>query len=309
MAKIICLFFCFILFSSCTNYAQVEIILRKSFIDSMKDRVSYTGEFVLVAAPEKPHPAAEDGDLHMSCLEKKIGLPIVAEIMNAKDNKEAVKFTHFTAGTDKQVAITGVWRIWAEHTVKEKGDNKMNYDPKKHAQGGKYQFSGTNPPHVFEIHPILQIGGVNCLNTLEEIDGYDYKSPEKAFAAYANAKCELTDVDTKIQISTSTLGFNYAEFWIKPINEGLLITDDGRFLTCDIYNEAGEIIANNIRVGFVKGSAVETAVMNLNSVEKLHLMGMPRINLHDVAQNIEGNNGVPTEQSLPYEMIAIAPLP
>ena len=295
-----------ILTSAC--HAQVQITLRKSFIDSMKDRISYTGEFVLVAAPENPHPAAADGDLHMSCMEKVIGLPIVAEIINAKDNREAVHFTHFTAGTDREVKMTGVWRIWAEHATKEKGDDEANYDPKKQVQGAKYKFSGSNPAHVFEIHPVLQIGGVNCMNTLKDIEGYSYKAPEKAFAAYANARCSLTDMDNKILISTNTLGFNYAEFWLKPINEGLLVVADGRFVTCDIYDGNGAIIANNIRVGFPKGSEVENAIMNLNSVEKLHVMGLPRLSLHDVANNIVGNNGDPTDQPLPYEMIAITTL-
>jgi len=290
------------------SYSQVAITLRKSFVDSMKDKISYTGDFLLVAAPEKPHAAAADGDLHMSCVARVVGIPIVAEIMNAKDNKEAVRFTHFTAGTDKIVKMTGIWRIWAEHVAREKGDDETNYDPKEQKQGAKYTFSGTNPGHVFEIHPILQLGDVNCMNTLKDIEGYSYKDPTRAFTAYANAQCTLTDMDTKILINVSTLGFNYAEFWLKPVNEGLLVVDDGRFITCDIYDANGTIIAYSIRVGFPKGSDVETAVMGLNSVEKLHVMGLPRLSLRDIAKNIEGNNGEPTEQPLPFEMIAITAL-
>lgn len=304
------LFFINILMLLCIGIcnAQVQITLRKSFIDSMKDRISYTGNFILVASPEHPHSAAADGDLHMSCTEEIIGLPIVAELINAKSNNEAIRFTNFTAGTDKLVKMTGIWRIWAEHVTKEKGDDEMNYNPKKQVQGIKYKFSGTNPPHVFEMHPILQMDDINCMNTLKDIEGYSYKEPAKAFKAYTEAVCSLTDLDTKVLIEAPVLGFNYAEFWLKPVNEGLREVEDGRFMLCDIYDENGVIIAYSVRVGFPKGSEVENAVMNLNKVEKLHVMGLPRLNLHDVAKNIQGNNGEPTEQPLPYEMIAIATL-
>jgi hypothetical protein len=284
--------------------AQVTISLRRSFIDSIKNKITYTGNFKLVAESQDP---SENQFFNVSCTEPGIGLPIVACIVNAKTAKDAVSYVHFNSGVDKAVGMTGVWRLWTIHAGRTKGMEKVDWDAKKQTQGGIYKFKTNDPPHVFEINPLLQINKINCTSTLKKIK-FESTQPEKAFEAYSKATCTITNYDTRIIIQVSTPDIIYTDFWIKPVNEGLEETSDGRFLTCDVYNANGTIIAYSVRIGFVKGSDAEANVMNLGTYDKLHILAMPRINLNEVIKSAEGNNAEATEQPLPYEMIALMPL-
>jgi hypothetical protein len=118
------------------------------------------------AAHEKPNPPTKDGDLHAAGRATEIGLATVAEIQNAKDVPDAVSRIRSVEGSGQAIALSGVWRIWPEHG----GDNS-------HIQqsGAGSPFEGpspTNPPHVFEIHPILKIEQQDLSGTLKPIPGY-----------------------------------------------------------------------------------------------------------------------------------------
>src|SRR5215813_7807414 len=89
-----CLIFCVSVF------AQIQITLRKSFIDSIKNKVTITTDYFVDIAPSKPHSAADDGDMHVAGRSDVIGLPIVAEIMNAKSTPRSVSLVHSVEGTD-----------------------------------------------------------------------------------------------------------------------------------------------------------------------------------------------------------------
>jgi hypothetical protein len=45
----------------------------------------YCSNYEVYFAHKSPNPGSKDGDLHFAGFDKKIGLPIVAEIMNAKN--------------------------------------------------------------------------------------------------------------------------------------------------------------------------------------------------------------------------------
>src|ERR1039457_4877525 len=81
------------------SFGQIEITLRKSFIDSLKNRVGITVDYQIIKAHKKPNPADKDGDLHIAGIGKHIGLPMVAEIMNAKDYPAALQIVHGFEGT------------------------------------------------------------------------------------------------------------------------------------------------------------------------------------------------------------------
>src|SRR5947209_4105871 len=80
-------------------YAQVEVTLKKSFITKYADRATIQTDF-RVDATSRIHPEKDDGDIHIAGTASEIGLPAVAEIMNAKEEKdESVKGVKDAEGT------------------------------------------------------------------------------------------------------------------------------------------------------------------------------------------------------------------
>src|SRR2546428_3656884 len=130
------------------SHAQIEITLKNSFIEKYKDRATIDATFTVDKAHHTPNPPAKDGDMHIAGRAPQIGLATVAEIMNAASESAAVALVHRVEGTGDTVHITGAWRIWCEHA-----------GIAAQIQGTKLApFTTTNPPHVFEIHPITQLG-------------------------------------------------------------------------------------------------------------------------------------------------------
>src|SRR5689334_6860457 len=101
-----------------STYPQAKLTLRKSFIDSFKNKISISSEFMVFYAHPHANAPKDDADLHIAGYDKKIGLPIVAEIMNAEDENDAVDTIHKYEGhgkPDEAIELTGAWRLWAEH--------------------------------------------------------------------------------------------------------------------------------------------------------------------------------------------------
>ena len=120
----IIIFFCLAVFL-CTSIlcSQPSITLRKSFIDSFKNRITIDALYNVWYSHKKANPASKDGDIHCSGYDTKIGLPMVAEIMNAKDHKDAmdVFIAHEGKGdaANKKIKVSGAWKIWPEHLGKD----------------------------------------------------------------------------------------------------------------------------------------------------------------------------------------------
>jgi hypothetical protein len=88
--------------------------LRKSFIDSFKNKLTIAANYEVYFAHKHANTAIKDGDLHFAGYDKKIGMPIVAEIMNAKEFDAAVQIVHDFEGKGKpqnKVKLSGVWRL------------------------------------------------------------------------------------------------------------------------------------------------------------------------------------------------------
>ena len=72
--------------------AQIEITLKRSFIEKYKDRVTIDADFVVENTDKKPNSPSKDGDMHVAGRSpEEIGLPIVAEIMNASGTSTQLK--------------------------------------------------------------------------------------------------------------------------------------------------------------------------------------------------------------------------
>ena len=55
--------------------AQIDIVLKRPFIDKYKDRATIEATFVVDKAHAHPNPAKSDGDLHIAGRAEEIGLP------------------------------------------------------------------------------------------------------------------------------------------------------------------------------------------------------------------------------------------
>jgi hypothetical protein len=118
------------------------IVLNNDFIEKYKDVATIEAMFSVdtVGPIHKVSKGGLDGDMHFSGRAEAIGLPIVAEIMNAKDPhfKKVITKVKAAAGGDP-VKIAGAWRLWCEHA-----------NNSKQVQGAKLNpFPVSNPDHVF----------------------------------------------------------------------------------------------------------------------------------------------------------------
>lgn len=173
-----------LLFAASTfSSAEIQLTLKNSFIDKYKNRTSISDDCIVDHSKGKPNPASSDGDMHAAVrCPKEIGLPMVAEIMNAKDHGDAIDLTKTAEADGSKVTIKGAWRIWNEHG----GDQVFN-------QGAKVAAAeNTNPDHVFEIHPIAVLGDFDLRASFKPIAGTRQKLP----------RTRLTGMKTRAQRSS-----------------------------------------------------------------------------------------------------------
>ncbi|TMI62695.1 MAG: hypothetical protein E6H07_14900 [Bacteroidetes bacterium] len=291
------------------GYSQITMTLRKSFIDSFKNNLTINANYEVYFAHAKPNPAAKDGDLHFSGYDKKIGLPVVAEIMNAKENKNALDIIHEKEGKgkpDEKIKLSGAWRLWCEHP----GDIEAFKQGKM-----KIEIENTNPSHVFEIHPVTKVDTVDLMHTLHKTTGYTYKIAEDAFSRYSNLRCRISQNAKTISIETNGIGYNYVDFWLELNSSNQQEVSDGLFAYCTIYDsefdpedeDHDDLITHKLRVGFIKGSDLYNKVKTMKKGEFLHVAGIPRINLNLVRWRANNGSSRPEvlNWNLPYEMIAV----
>jgi len=282
------------------SFGQIEITLRQSFIDSFKNKVTIHVDYTIDKAHKTVNSPAKDGDMHVAGRAEMVGLPIVAEIMNAKGQTGAVNLVHSIEGSAQTVSMTGIWRLWCEHAGE---DQQIQGEPLT-------KFNTTNPPHVFEIHPITKLNNINLLPSLKPITGFTYKKAEDALLRYAATRCQLVpNSDNTITIQTNGVGFNYVECLIEVLQDPF-VTDDGRFQFCRILATDGEVVAQKVRVAFVKDSKPEKKVKLLSVGETMHIVAIPRIDLALVSFRVSHADDADFPNilswNLPFELVAVA---
>ena len=285
-----------VVFVATTARAEITITLKNSFIEKFKNRATITTSFTVDKAHKKPNPPSKDADLHIAGRAPEVGLPLVAEIMNAKQFSAAVDQIHEVEGTDEEIPLTGVWRLWCEHG----GSSKQ-------IQGNAVKQAKTsNPDHVFEIHPATSVAGIDVLPGFVPIEGYKNKDAMQAFHAYENLSSKITLGANTTTIITRMGGFNYVEFQIK-LNEDPQEIADGVMVMAQVQDLDGEMLVRNRRMVFVKDSDPANEVLQLHKGQKLHVLGVPRINLAILSWRIRNGKDRPEVLTwqLPYEMIVV----
>jgi len=299
--------------------SQITITLRKTFIDSFKNKLTVAADYEIYFAHKSPNSGAKDGDLHFAGFDKKIGLPMVAEIMNAKEFGDAVATVHAFEGKGKpqnKVKLTGVWRLWCEHPGDIDDFAQGKFTQKKLAT----TIENTNPPHVYEIHPIVKIDTNDVLGSFHKISGFTYKVAADAFERYANLRCKITAKAKTITIETSGIGYNYVDFWIQLNDTSKVFATDGLFVFCSVFDsdlvpepeEDGQdhLISHKLRIAFVKGTAVYNKIKGMTKGDFLHVVGIPRINLALISWRASQAKIRPEalQWNLPFEMVAVGEL-
>ena len=278
--------------------AQIEITLKNSFIEKFKNRVTVDTTFTVDKAHKKPNTAKKDGDLHIAGRAPEVGLAIVAEIMNAKDEDASVDLIHRVEGKDQSIKMSGAWRLWCEHGGESQQIQGESLD----------RFTTTNPDHVFEIHPITSLEGQSITESLKPIKGFATKDAETAFMSYENKKSQIVFNGKKktTTIITSMGGFNYVEFKIEVTGEPFTVTD-GTMVFATVLDLDDEVLVQKRRMVFVKGSEPEKEVKKLHKGDILHVLGVPRIDLALVSFRTAHAKTKPgiLSWNLPYEMLIV----
>lgn len=289
--------------------ADLTVALSKSFVNKYKDKATIPTTFEIDKHHNSPNPigsGSDDGDIHIAGRDNVVKLPMVAEIINGAKEPTALSFLLQSAAGEK-VPLIGVWRLWFEHPGSE-----------DQIQGNAVALpKNTNPDHIFEFHPVVKFGNIDVLNSFDAIkndqDEFRGYPAEKAFDAYEKRPGTITRSKTAIMITSNKAGYNYAEFQMRltgsPKDVG-----DGYMVMATVYNAKAKtsddaVVEESRRMVFVKGSKPADAVKDLKKGAKLHVLGIPRVNLnmvYAIASGLQGDEEY--SESLPYEMIIVAVL-
>jgi hypothetical protein len=278
--------------------AEIQITLQSSFVEKYKDRATIDAVFTVDKAHPRPNPPASDGDLHAAGRAPEIGLAAVAEVMNAALQPEAVALVHQAERGGQPLQVRGIWRLWCE----QGGDAE-------HVQGQPLlPFSTTNPPHVFEIHPLLRVGDQDLAASFQPIAGFAYKDAAQAFHSYEQLSSHISTGDGTTTVTTRMAGFNYVEFVVRLNEEPTHLLADGLSVKAAILDTAGELLVQERRMVTAAGTAPYARLKAMHKGEALHVVGIPRIDLSLLAWRVANSARVPgiLDWSLPYEMVLVA---
>ncbi len=276
---------------------EIGITLQNSFIDSYKNRVMIDLMFTVDKADRIPHPAFLDGDFHIAGRASQIGLPIVAEIKNAASEKEALVFLHSVEGTGRPIRLAGAWRLWSEHIGTEEEIQGKELSP----------IEVTNPDHVFEIHPVTRVNNLSLVDSLHPVSGYMPEDADKAFRNFENIRCRIIPGEGTTTIVMRKGQINDVEFLMEIGGDGQSVVEGGRFVNAAVFDLKGNRLVQKVRMVFVKDTPPEKMVKNLRQGDRLHVFGLPRVDLSILAWRLRHFKNDPEilSHNLPYEIVVV----
>jgi hypothetical protein len=172
-------------------------------------------------------------------------------------------------------------------------------------------------PHAFELHPVTMFGAFDTRNSFVPVESATKKFPgsdaREAFnGEYETLKAIIAVNGNQVNITAGRGTLNYANFVMqlaaKPVSVG-----DGSIVSAKVFavgDEDSPVLERNVRMVFVKGTKPAEALVGKVKGDRLHVMGVPRVNLHAVSlivNKLKPNEAF--EGPLPYEMIIVAVLP
>ena len=282
---------------SALSSSEITITLQNSFIEAYRDRATIEAVCTVERTNRRPHPEFWDGDVHVAVRTESIGLPIVAEIKNAAFEGDALDLIQRSAASGAPIRLAGAWRIWMEHVGRTRAF--QGEVPPRHQ---------TNPDHIFEIHPVTLVGDRSVGESLRPIAGYRPQGADDAFPSFEKIGCRIIPADETTTIVTPKRQYNDSEFFLEIGEEPQLIVEDGRFVSGAVFDRKGSLLAPKVRMVFIKDTPPERAVKDRRPGDRLHVFGLPRIDLSQIAWRASHGRDQPEVLSwpLPYEMIIAA---
>jgi hypothetical protein len=290
---------------ACSHLKAGTLVLSSKFVNDNKDKATIAVQLEVdehLTHAHKIGKGGDDGDVHMAGRANEVRLPLVAEILNAAKETSSMELMNQSSATNK-IAVRGVWRLWFEHP-----------SPGQMIQGSPVpKPSDSNPDHVFEIHPITQFGNNSVVDSFTPIANktrqYEAYSAGTAFPKYEALKSTIKNNGSAISITSTKAGYNYTEFIIELAAKPTSVSDGVMVLAkiFDVSDEEEPVIPGLRRMVFVKGTPPADALNGLAKGDRLHVMGIPRVNLTEVAAAAQSGKTVNTR--LPYEMIIVAVFP
>ena len=277
-----------------------SVVLKKAWVNKFKDRATIDASFTVDHAHKRPNAPKNDGDMHVAGrAPKDVGLPMVAEVMNAAKSTAAQALTdiHSVEGQDKVVTVEGAWRLWFEHPA----DSQVQFADFPPA-------ANTNPDHSFEIHPITKFGSDDLTQTFLPVPGFTPYDAEKAFGAYEKLTITVQSTTSAITLTAKKTGYNYVQFTMRMTGAPKKLADGGYAVFADVMGTNDDAIASKVRMIFVPGTppCTQLITQKLGDGDEMDVIGIPRLNLNAVWSFVSGagNNGA--TRKLPYEMIIVA---
>src|SRR5271165_2305493 len=241
--------------SACVSaLGQTQLVLNKAWMQRIQNRATLDIQMEVDHTLSRPHKIAsggDDGDIHFSGRSPDVGLPMVAEIMNAGSEPTALSDLMKDAnGTT--VPVSGAWRIWFEHPG---GDQVQGEDVVVPAD--------TNPDHVFEIHPLLKFAGDSVLDSFVPIPGYKAYDAETACGQYERQQATIQSDDTSVTISAKKIGYNYTHFRMELAGAPSPSDDGGVLVLAKVMQDGEESIVSDLRrMVFSPGTPPAAVIVN-----------------------------------------------
>ncbi|MGC2743348.1 MAG: hypothetical protein WA672_09180 [Candidatus Angelobacter sp.] len=282
-------------------------MLSSKFVNDNKDKATITVQLEVdehLTHAHKIDKGGDDGDVHMAGRADEVRLPLVAEILNAAKETSSMQLLNQSSATSK-IAVKGVWRLWFEHP-----------SPDQMIQGNTVAKPiDSNPDHVFEIHPITQFGNNSVVDSFAPIANktsqYTAYPAATAFPKYEALKSTIKNNGSAISITSTKAGYNYTEFIIELAAKPTSVSDGFLVLAkiIDVSDEEEPVVDGFRRMVFVNGTGPAKKLVDdkMGKGDRLHVMGIPRVNLTEVAA--AANAGKTVNTRLPYEMIIVAVFP
>lgn len=298
MKSILCLLLMLAL--SAVQLSAAEVLLKNSWITKFKNRVTMSLQYKIDKAHKKPNPVgekSEDGDMHIAGRSKDVGLPFVVEIVNAGVNalKSVLSSIKQNTGTDKNIPIEGAWRVWFEHP---------DHD---HVQQQGQEVgvpANTNPPHVFEIHPVTEWDGDPLDESFIPIDGFTGHDAATAFGRYEKMIVTVTKQGAFTSLEAKTIGYNYVDFNLTLTSLPKLV-DDGVMALATVSTLSGKtIVTTPRRMVFAANTPPAELVLKGKKGATFRALGIPRLNLERLSAKAVPGESVDVIGG--YEMIIVA---
>lgn len=277
-----------------------SVVLKKAWVSKYKDRATIDAKFTVDHAHKRPNQPKSDGDMHVAGrAPKEIGLPLVAEVVNAAQPgaKQALDSIHSVEGTGKFVDISGAWRLWFEHPA----DSQTQFTDFPKA-------GNTNPDHSFEIHPMTTFASLDLAKTFVPITGFSPYDAEKAFGSYEKLTISVQSTKTAVTLTSKKSGYNYVQFTMRMLGKPKKLDDGGYAVLADVQGNSDEAVAQKVRMIFVPGTppCKKLTADKLGAGDDLDVIGIPRVNLNAVWTMMNTPGAKLQNAKLPYEIIIVA---